>query len=251
VEPPAGDEPLTFAPAQTVELTLPVTGTWGVLQGFGGESHVGYATYALDLVPAEDRAKARPLASRKTLADFPCWGRDVFALAPGEVVWAHDGEADHPPFWPGDREPGNFVIVRHGADELTELRHLQRGSLAVKVGDRVARGQRLGRCGNSGNAHTPHVHLGFLGRLAPLATRPMRLSHYLVLDEKGRWRPGDGTPRTGQILQPAPRETGSSGPREIVEGPGARPTPKAAAGARGPAPAADGASAIDTPRTER
>jgi len=218
LEPPAGSQPLTFAPPQLTELTLPVTGLWGVLQGFGTESHTGYATFALDFVPAEDRARALPLASRTSLSDFPCFGREVLALAPGDVVWAHDGEPDHPPFWPGRHEPGNFVIVQHGPHELTELRHLQRGSVTVKVGDRVARGQRLGRCGNSGNAHTPHVHLGLLGELTPLATRPLRLARYEVLEAGGRWTPGDGTPRTGQVLRStaAPSIPGASPPETSV-----------------------------------
>jgi murein DD-endopeptidase MepM/ murein hydrolase activator NlpD len=36
--------------------------------------------------------------------------------------------------------------------------HLQRGSLAVKVGDRVRRGAVLGRLGQSGQAPLPHLH---------------------------------------------------------------------------------------------
>ena len=36
--------------------------------------------------------------------------------------------------------------------------HLQRNSVAVRTGDRVARGQVLGRLGNSGNTNAPHLH---------------------------------------------------------------------------------------------
>jgi murein DD-endopeptidase MepM/ murein hydrolase activator NlpD len=38
------------------------------------------------------------------------------------------------------------------------LAHFQRGSVAVKAGDRVQRGQLLGKCGNSGNSSEPHLH---------------------------------------------------------------------------------------------
>ena len=200
-EPPAGTEALTLVSPQTVELTLPVEGLWGVLQGFGAATHVGYATYALDFVPAEDLQHALPLAQRHRLEDFPCYGRDVLALADGEVLWAHDGEMDHPPFYRALHEPGNYVIVRHAPEELTELRHLQQGSVRVKVGDHVKRGQLLGRCGNSGNAETPHLHVGFLGAVAPLATRSLRLSGYQVLSPDGHWAPGSGVPQTGQILR--------------------------------------------------
>jgi len=211
-EPPAGTAALTAVPPQTVELTLPVEGLWGVLQGFGAATHVGYANYALDFVPAEDLSRALPLAQRHRLEDFPCYGRAVLALADGEVVWAHDGEMDHPPFYRAQHEPGNFVIVRHAPAELTELRHLQEGSVSVKVGDHVKRGQVLGRCGNSGNAETPHLHVGFLGSISPLATRALRLSDYQVLSPDGHWSPGTGVPQTGQVLRssrPVARPAGS------------------------------------------
>lgn len=36
--------------------------------------------------------------------------------------------------------------------------HLLPGSLRVKPGDRVRRGQVIGRLGNSGNSTGPHLH---------------------------------------------------------------------------------------------
>jgi murein DD-endopeptidase MepM/ murein hydrolase activator NlpD len=99
------------------------------------------------------------------------------------------------------RDPGNFVIVEHAAAELTEYRHLQHGSVAVTVGMQVRRGQVIGRCGSSGNAGTPHLHLGFLGSVDPIATRPMRLSRYEILRKDGTWIPGDGVPAAGVILR--------------------------------------------------
>jgi murein DD-endopeptidase MepM/ murein hydrolase activator NlpD len=71
----------------------------------------------------------------------------------------------------------------------------------VKLGDRVRRGQPVGRCGNSGNAKTPHLHVGLLGSVDPIATRPMAFSRYEVLGRDGRWRPGNGVPRSGEILR--------------------------------------------------
>jgi hypothetical protein len=202
-----------------VELTLPFAGIWGVLQGMNSEdTHVGYAAYALDFVPAE-RIGRRPIVRRR-LEDYPCFGSDILAAAPGRVVWAEDGAKDgagagdpdgggpepgtrgRPMRRPGARrDPGNFVIVEHAPAELTEYRHLQRGSVVVTVGMQVRRGQVLGRCGSSGNAGTPHLHLGFLGSVDPIATRPMRLSRYEVLQRDGAWIPGDGVPVVGAILR--------------------------------------------------
>ena len=96
------------------------------------------------------------------------------------------------------------MIIQHAEAEYTEYRHLQKGSIAVAVGAQVRRGQPIGRCGNSGNAKTPHLHIGFLGSADPIATRPMRLSRYQVLRNGKTWEPGDGVPRTGEIIRPAP-----------------------------------------------
>jgi murein DD-endopeptidase MepM/ murein hydrolase activator NlpD len=47
--------------------------------------------------------------------------------------------------------------------------HLQPGSLRVKVGDRVGRGQVLARVGASGDAREPHLHFEVTTSSKPLA----------------------------------------------------------------------------------
>jgi len=46
--------------------------------------------------------------------------------------------------------------------------HLQPGSLKVKAGDRVKRGQVLGLLGNSGNPTEPHLHFQVMDGPSPL-----------------------------------------------------------------------------------
>lgn len=53
---------------------------------------------------------------------------------------------------------GNFVVIEHRAREYSVLAHLKQGSVRVKPGRKVKRGEVLGLCGNSGNSSEPHLH---------------------------------------------------------------------------------------------
>lgn len=53
---------------------------------------------------------------------------------------------------------GNFVTIQHAEDEYSFLAHLVPESICAKRGDRVERGQKIGRCGNSGHSTEPHLH---------------------------------------------------------------------------------------------
>jgi murein DD-endopeptidase MepM/ murein hydrolase activator NlpD len=99
------------------------------------------------------------------------WGREILAPAAGTVVYArndvptnpHPGEAPGEDWYSSLHDPvnagaGNCVIIDHGNSEYSVMMHMQTGSVTVKVGDRVATGQVIGRLGNSGDAFGPHLH---------------------------------------------------------------------------------------------
>ncbi|MGQ0671651.1 MAG: M23 family metallopeptidase [Hyphomicrobium sp.] len=58
-----------------------------------------------------------------------------------------------------NRECGNGVVLDHGGGWETQYCHMRKGSVMVKSGDKIARGQKLGEVGNSGLAEFAHVHL--------------------------------------------------------------------------------------------
>ncbi|HEX7403115.1 MAG TPA: M23 family metallopeptidase, partial [Usitatibacter sp.] len=45
------------------------------------------------------------------------------------------------------------------AERFVYLAHFQKKSITVRPGQKVARGQELGKCGNSGNSDFPHIHM--------------------------------------------------------------------------------------------
>ncbi|HVY65698.1 MAG TPA: M23 family metallopeptidase [Gammaproteobacteria bacterium] len=60
----------------------------------------------------------------------------------------------------------NFVVVLHEDGTTGEYFHLARGSVEVRPGQRVARGQWLARSGNTGYSSAPHLHFGVYRTLA-------------------------------------------------------------------------------------
>jgi murein DD-endopeptidase MepM/ murein hydrolase activator NlpD len=91
-------------------------------------------------------------------------GVAVLAAAPGRVRAVRDGMPDASVRDAGEasvagREAGNSVVIEHGDGWETQYAHLRRGRVAVRAGDVVKAGQRLGLVGLSGNTEFPHLHI--------------------------------------------------------------------------------------------
>jgi hypothetical protein len=54
---------------------------------------------------------------------------------------------------------GNHIVEDIGGGLFAVYAHIIPGTIRVKAGDRVHRGQVLGHLGNSGNSSEPHLHL--------------------------------------------------------------------------------------------
>jgi murein DD-endopeptidase MepM/ murein hydrolase activator NlpD len=59
------------------------------------------------------------------------------------------------------------VVIDIGGGRYAFYAHVQPGSLRVKVGDTVKRGQVLALVGNSGNSTEPHLHFHIVDGIAP------------------------------------------------------------------------------------
>jgi hypothetical protein len=96
------------------------------------------------------------------------YGKVVLAVADGRVVAARDGLPDNIPghgdaFHPAvpitlETVAGNTITLDLDGGQFAYFMHLQAGSVRVKVGDRVRRGQVLALVGDSGDAREPHLH---------------------------------------------------------------------------------------------
>jgi murein DD-endopeptidase MepM/ murein hydrolase activator NlpD len=74
---------------------------------------------------------------------------------------------------------GNHIVIRHPNGLFTRYAHLYPDSIQVKVGQKITRGQELGKMGNSGRSDTRHLHfeLGVAIKINPCA--PAQSFHYV------------------------------------------------------------------------
>ena len=81
----------------------------------------------------------------------------IVAHSDGEVV-AVVSNINYNTSKTGQRIYGNYVKIRHDNGMYTLYAHMKYGSVEVKVGQRVSRGQTLGYMGNTGYSFGAHLH---------------------------------------------------------------------------------------------
>ena len=130
--------------------------------GFGSN----FMRYGYDFFVVDERGEQKT-GSGERFEDYLGFGAPLYAPGPGRVA----ALANH---FPEDlfgrnlsvenlaREHllfyGNYVVIDHRNGEYSLLAHLKQGSVKVKVGDEVRRGQEIAQIGCSGSAETPHLH---------------------------------------------------------------------------------------------
>ena len=75
-----------------------------------------------------------------------------------ENIPGHFGEGSLAVVMSSETLAGNTIALDLGGNQFAHYDHLQPGSLRVKVGQRVRRGQVLALIGNSGSSFEPHLH---------------------------------------------------------------------------------------------
>jgi hypothetical protein len=129
---------------------------------------------------------------------YHAYGEEVLAVATGRVVWARDGIPDNVPrregFRPAvaislDTLAGNTITLDVGGGQFAYYMHLRPGSVRVKTGDRVRRGQEIARIGNSGDSREPHLHLEVTDSSRFLAGEgvPYLIDWYRAKSADGAW----------------------------------------------------------------
>jgi hypothetical protein len=158
------DPPLRGGPWVALYDPQLIGGHRTALYALGGRARIA-ARYAIDFVRlSPEGARARGDVSQ--LANWYGYGADVIAVADAVVADAKDDLTESPTIVPEARVPvplenvsGNFICLDLGNGRFAFYEHLKHGSLRVKAGDRVTRGQVIAALGNTGGSSSgPHLH---------------------------------------------------------------------------------------------
>ncbi|MDP4088457.1 MAG: M23 family metallopeptidase [Bacillota bacterium] len=129
--------------------------------------------------------------------DYIVYGKDVLAIADGEIVDSYHSFAvttswDWEKRWPYIQkyglaaQCGNYIVIRHANEEYSFYGHLIMDSLTVKNGDRVKQGQTIAKVGHTGLSGCPHLHFQLMNGPDFMAARGLPCSFINIKDAAGR-----------------------------------------------------------------
>jgi murein DD-endopeptidase len=167
--------PIAVEP-RAVTIASPLRGEWAAFNGpsnasghrrlvlaLDGHTASGQR-FAIDFLKVDSSGSSHRGDASKN-ENYYAYGTELHAVADGIVVATKDGIPQNVPGANSRAVPitletvgGNFVGIDIGGGKYALYAHVQPGSLRVKVGDRVKRGDVVALLGNSGNSTEPHVH---------------------------------------------------------------------------------------------
>jgi murein DD-endopeptidase MepM/ murein hydrolase activator NlpD len=205
------------------EYDFPLAGTWFVGAGATLHDHHRWVVpeeFALDIARLGEGMKSHR-GTGATRTDYYAYGEPVLAAADGVVRAAEDGvtETDEPLRKPGESAEayeqrlgalqaqlltqgtkgiaGNHVVVEHAGAESSLYAHLRTGSVKVKPGEAVKRGQAIGKVGLSGNVTEPHLHFHVTDGPDPLLSAGVPVGFRNV---ELPWAVSPRAPQSGDIV---------------------------------------------------
>lgn len=120
--------------------------------------------FAFDYVRLDDDFLTYFSGSHVLNESFFCYGDTIYAVADGIVDHIVDGLPENK----GDSKDikfekligaaGNYISQKLADGNYAWYAHAIPGSILVKKGDKIKKGQAIARVGNSGNSDCPHLH---------------------------------------------------------------------------------------------
>jgi len=187
----------------TNDYIFPVKGAWLIFGNWDDTFNhrtMHSQEFAFDLVQYNDDLKF-PQTESTPNEKFKCYGKEVLAIADGEVVDCFDGAPENPTapeMIPNEKRreiaekygftvvaSGNYVIIKHKKKEYSFYGHLKTDTVTVNKGQKVKQGQVIGKVGNSGNSTGPHLHFHLMAEPSILTGRGLPCSFKNIMNFAG------------------------------------------------------------------
>lgn len=154
--------PLRGGPWVAVYSPMWKRGHRRVFYNVGGKQYLP-GRYAIDWVKVNSSGK-KAQGDENKISNCYGYDADVLAVADGKIVDIRNDFPEsttlsnhiNPP--PTDAK-GNFIVLYTGQDRYVFYEHIKPGSIRVKAGERVKRGQVIASLGYTGQTTGPHLHL--------------------------------------------------------------------------------------------
>jgi hypothetical protein len=132
--------------------------------------------FAIDWMKLDDAGRMVNGDASK-VENYVDYGAEVLAVADGTVVETLNDLDDQVPGKLPDPATitlqnidGNHIVIDLGKGLYAFYAHFQKRSVLVKKGQRVKRGQVLGKLGNTGNTSAPHLHFHLIDGASPVGS---------------------------------------------------------------------------------
>jgi hypothetical protein len=118
--------------------------------------------YAIDFIRLDSQGHTTAGDADRTSDAFG-YGDKVLAVADGVIVgvrndMAESAQISRNPAHPLGEGAGNYIALRLQGGQIAFYEHLRPGSVRVRAGERVRRGQVIGALGFTGDTTGPHLH---------------------------------------------------------------------------------------------
>lgn len=165
-----------------------------------------FMRYAYDFVLLESGKQFK--TDGKKDEDFIGWGKAVYAVAAGKVIYAaasfkDDHTFDIPALAGNPMELyGNCLAIQHADESVSIYGHLKEKSISLKSGDRVKAGQEIGAIGASGSSFFPHLHFEVRTSIKHSAEGlPSYFSNVYLVEGVQKIKLKSGLVETGNIIE--------------------------------------------------
>ncbi|MEO6455951.1 MAG: M23 family metallopeptidase [Ginsengibacter sp.] len=143
--------------------------------------------FAIDFIKLDNQGRYA-LGDNNLIKNWYGYEDDVLAVANGVVVSTQSNFPESPtlsehPKYIADKATGNYISIDIGNNHIAFYEHLKPGSIKVRPGQKVKKGDIIASVGFTGQTTGPHLHFHVANVNSPLGAEgiPFVFDHYTLL----------------------------------------------------------------------